>query len=85
MRPPSASRAGLSLTSLRIQNPYDGITTLASATPGRARFSDILIVQPAHVGVQITKAYDFVQFHQIEVWCNGAMSLGCRLPVWARG
>ncbi len=28
------------------------------------------------MGVQITKAYDFVQFHQIEVWCNGAMSLG---------
>jgi hypothetical protein len=67
---------GLSLTSLRIQNPYDGITTLDSATPGRARFSDILIVQPAHVGLQISKAYDYVQFHHIEVWCNGAMSLG---------
>jgi hypothetical protein len=67
---------GLCLTSLRIQNPYDGITTSASATPGRARFSDILIVQPVHVGVQITKAYDYVQFHQTEVWCNGAKSLG---------
>ena len=67
---------GLSLTSLRIQNPYDGITTLDSATPGRARFSNILVVQPAHVGLQISKAYDFVQFHHIEVWCNGAMSLG---------
>jgi hypothetical protein len=66
----------ISLTSLRIQNPYDGITTSGSATPGRSRFSDVLIVQPAHVGLQITKAYDFVQFHQIEVWCNGATSLG---------
>jgi len=67
---------GLSLTSLRIQNPYDGISTLSSATPGRARFSDILILQPAHWGLQISKCYDFVQFHDLEVVCPAAMSTG---------
>jgi Pectate lyase superfamily protein/Right handed beta helix region len=67
---------GLSLTSLRIQNPYDGISTLASATPGRARFSDILILQPAHWGLQISKCYDFVQFHGVEVVCSAVMSTG---------
>jgi hypothetical protein len=34
---------GILLTCLRIQNPYDGITTLNTATPGRARFSDALL------------------------------------------
>jgi hypothetical protein len=67
---------GVTLSSVRIQNPYDGITTLDSAAPGRARFSDIFIVQPQNVGVQISKAYDFVQFHHIEVRCNGVMSTG---------
>ena len=67
---------GLSLTSLRIQNSYDGISTPASATPGRARLSDILIVQPAHVGLQISKCYDFAQFNDLEVVCPAAMSTG---------
>src|ERR1039458_3656171 len=34
---------GVTLSSLRIQAPYDAITTPSSATPGRARFSDILV------------------------------------------
>ena len=72
----SLQGGGLSLTSLRIQNPYDGISTLASATPGRARVSDVLIVQPAHVGLQISKCYDWIQFYNLEVTCPGAMSTG---------
>ena len=67
---------GFSISSVRIQNPYDGITTLSTATPGRSRFSDIYIVSPAHVGVQITKCYDFVQYRDIEVRCPNAMSTG---------
>lgn len=67
---------GITLSSLRIQSPYDGITTFSTATPNRARFSDIFIVQPTHVGVQISKCSDFVQFHHIEVWCNAAFSTG---------
>jgi hypothetical protein len=67
---------GISISSVRIQNPYDGINTLSTATPGRARFSDIYIVAPAHVGVQISKCYDFVQYHHIEVRCTNAMSSG---------
>jgi hypothetical protein len=67
---------GLSISSVRIQNPYDGINTLSNATPGRARFSDIYVVSPAHVGVQITKCYDYVQYHHIEVRCTNAMSTG---------
>src|ERR1035438_7482789 len=67
---------GVTLSSLRIQYPYDAITTPSSATPGRARFSDIFIVQPQNVGVQISKAYDFVQFHHIEVWCNAHLPTG---------
>ena len=64
------------LERLRIQNPYDAITTPNIDQPGRARMSDILIVQPAHTGIQISKAYDFVQFKHIEVICPGAMSTG---------
>jgi hypothetical protein len=60
---------GITLSSLRIQYPYDAITTPASATPNRARFSDIFIVQPTDVGVQISKCSDFVQFNHVEVWC----------------
>jgi hypothetical protein len=67
---------GITLGSLRIQYPYDGITTLSSATPNRARFSDIFIVQPTHVGVQISKCSDFVQLHHVEVWCSATYSTG---------
>lgn len=67
---------GVTLSSLRIQFPYDAITTPSTSTPSRARFSDIFIVQPMNVGVQISKAYDFVQLHHIEVWCNNHLSTG---------
>ncbi len=67
---------GITLSSLRIQSPYDGITTPISATPNRARFSDIFIVQPTHVGVQISKCSDFVQMEHVEVWCNSTFSTG---------
>ena len=67
---------GITISSLRIQNPYDGITTPLTATPNRARLSDIFIVQPTHEGVQISKCTDFVQLHHIEVWCNAAFSTG---------
>lgn len=67
---------GVTISSFRIQYPYDGITTPSSSTPNRARLSDIFIVAPKHMGVQISKCSDFVQFHHIEVWCNGAFSTG---------
>ncbi len=67
---------GITLSSLRIQSPYDGITTPTTATPNRARLTDIFIVQPTHVGVQISKCSDFVQFQHVEVWCNSAFSTG---------
>ena len=72
----SLQGVGNSLTSLRIQNPYDGITTLGTSTPGRVTFSDILIVQPKNVGVHLTRSYDYVQFRHIEVRCPGVMSSG---------
>ena len=67
---------GITLSSLRIQYPYDAITTPTSATPNRARFSDIFIVQPTDVGVQISKCSDFVQFNHVEVWCSSTFSTG---------
>jgi hypothetical protein len=72
----SLASDGLTISSVRIQNAYDAINTPATAQPGRARFSDIYIVSPVHVGIQITKCYDFVQFSQIEVRCSNAMSTG---------
>jgi fibronectin type 3 domain-containing protein len=72
----SVQGIGTTLSSLRIQNAYDAITSPSSAQPGRARYSDILIIQPAHVGVEISKCYDFVQYRDIEVLCPGAMSTG---------
>ena len=75
--PPSAFRAPASpFPSLRIQNPYDGITTPPTAAPNRARLSDIFIVQPTHQGVQISKCSDFVQLHHVEVWCDATFSTG---------
>jgi len=67
---------GISISSVRIQNPYDGINTLGTSTPGRARFSDIYVVSPVHVGLQISKCYDFVQYRDIEVRCPNARSIG---------
>jgi hypothetical protein len=72
----SLQGGGITLSSVRIQNPYDGITTPVSATPNRARLSDIFIVQPVHIGVQISKCTDFVQFNHVEVWCDAAFSTG---------
>ncbi len=67
---------GTTLSSLRIQNAYDGITSPRADTPGRARYSDILIVQPGDVGIEISKSFDFVQYRHIEVRCPGTMSAG---------
>lgn len=67
---------GITLSSLRIQAPYDAITTPVSALPNHARLSDIFIVQPTHVGVQISKCNDFLQMQHVEVWCNSAFSTG---------
>lgn len=72
----SLQGSGVTLSSLRIQYPYDGINTPNTATPNRARFSDIFIVQPTHLGIQISKCSDFVQFHHIEVWCDETFSTG---------
>jgi hypothetical protein len=67
---------GITISSLRIQTPYDGISTPSASFPNRARLSDIFIVGPVHMGVQISKCTDFVQCHHIEVWCNGGFSTG---------
>lgn len=67
---------GISISSVRIQNPYDGINCTAAAQPGRARFSDIYVESPVHVGVQLSKAYDFVEYRDIEVRCLTNMSTG---------
>jgi fibronectin type 3 domain-containing protein len=72
----SVQDVGISITSVRIQNCYDGIDMPEVSTPGRARYSDILIVNPAHVGVQTSKCYDFVQYKHIEVLCPTTMSTG---------
>lgn len=72
----SVQSVGTTLSGLRIQNAYDGISTPGPDMPGRARYSHILIVDPAHNGVEISKCYDFVQFLDIEVICPGAMSAG---------
>ncbi|HTV41152.1 MAG TPA: immunoglobulin domain-containing protein [Candidatus Sulfotelmatobacter sp.] len=72
----SVQSVGTTLSDLRIQNAYDGISTPAPDMPGRARYSDIMIIQPAHNGIEISKCYDFVQFRDIEVVCPGAMSSG---------
>lgn len=72
----SLAGAGVTLSSLRIQYPYDGINTPITATPNRARFSDIFIVSPTHLGIQMSKSSDFVQFHHVEVWCNLGFSTG---------
>ena len=72
----SVQSVGTTLSNLRIQNAYDGISTPGPDEPGRARFSHILIVGPAHNGIEISKCYDFVQFLDIEVICPGAPSSG---------
>jgi hypothetical protein len=67
---------GITISSLRIQNPYDGISTPSSSTPNHARLSDIFIVAPVDMGVQVSKVYDFIQCHHIEVWCDTGFSTG---------
>lgn len=72
----SIQSGGITLSNLRIQNAYDGISTPGPDMPGRARYSDIVIIQPAHDGIEISKCYDFVQLRDIEVICPGVMSTG---------
>lgn len=72
----SVQSVGTTLSDLRIQNAYDGISTPGPDMPGRARYSHILIINPAHNGLGISKCYDFVQFLDIEVVCPGVMSSG---------
>jgi fibronectin type 3 domain-containing protein len=72
----SVEGIGTTLSDLRIQNAYDAISTPGPDMPGRARYSDILIIQPAHDGIEISKCYDFVQFLDIEVTCPGVPCTG---------
>lgn len=67
---------GVTISSLRIEYPYDGISTPSSSTPNRARLMDIFIVGPVHMGVQVSKVYDFLQCQNIEVWCPTTFSTG---------
>ncbi len=67
---------GPSISSVRIQYPYDGIMTAPEGTPGRSRLSDIFIVSPKHSGLYLTKCYDVSQLRNIEVWCNIGFSTG---------
>lgn len=72
----SVQSVGTTLSNLRIQNAYDAVSTPGPDMPGRARYSHLLIIDPAHNGIEISKCYDFVQFLDIEVICRGAMSSG---------
>ncbi len=72
----SVQGVGTTLSDLKIQNAYDAINSPGPDMPGRARYSDILIVQPAHDGIEISKCDDFVQFLDIEVTCPGAPCAG---------
>ncbi len=67
---------GIDISSLRIQYPYDGISTPSSSVLNRARLSDIFIVSPKDMGVQISKCADSLQCQHIEVWCNEGFSTG---------
>lgn len=67
---------GVTISSFRIEYPYDGITTPSSSAPNRARLSDIFIVSPVDMGVQISKCSDSLQCEHIEVWCPTTFSLG---------
>lgn len=72
----SVQSGGTTISDVRIQNAYDGISTPIADMPGRARYENILILQPAHSGIEISKCYDFVQFMNIEVICPGARCTG---------
>lgn len=67
---------GPTISQVRIQYPYDGITTAPGALPGRARLSDIFMVRPQHGGLYLTGSLDVAQLRNIEVWCNGKMASG---------
>ena len=67
---------GPTISHLRIQYAYDGISTAPNARPGRARLSDIFMVRPVHEGLYLSGSLDVAQVRNIEVWCNGKMASG---------
>jgi len=67
---------GVTISSVKIISPYDGISTPSSAVPNRARLSDIFIVSPVHMGAQVSKITDFIQCQHMEVWCPTTYSSG---------
>jgi hypothetical protein len=67
---------GVTISSVKIISPYDGISTPSSAVPNRTRLSDIFIVSPVHMGVQVSKITDFIQCQHMEVWCPTTYSSG---------
>lgn len=59
---------GISVTNIRIAEPYDGIMADGVANIGRLNIENVFIISARNCGVYVTNTYDIPTLRNIEVW-----------------
>lgn len=62
------SGIGISLTNLRISQPYEGIMADGKSNIGRLNIENVFIISARNCGVYVTNTYDIPTLRNIEVW-----------------
>lgn len=59
---------GISLTNLRIHQPYEGIMADGVSNIGRLNIENVFIISARECGVYVTQTYDIPTLRNVEVW-----------------
>ena len=59
---------GISLTNLRIHQPYEGIMADGVSNIGRLNIENVFIISARQCGVYVTQTYDIPTLRNVEVW-----------------
>lgn len=67
---------GISITNLRIADPYEGIMADGVTNIGRLNIENVFIISARECGVYVSNTYDIATLRNIEVWNPAKYSLG---------
>lgn len=67
---------GISITNLRIAEPYEGIMADGVTNIGRLNIENVFIISARVCGVYVSNTYDIATLRNIEVWNPSDYSLG---------
>ncbi len=66
---------GISITNLRLHQPYEGIMSDGATNVGRLNIENVFMVSARECGVYVTNTYDIATLRNIEVWNPADYSL----------